>query len=71
MSANVLTLGHSPTAKTRLLSFTRIQFRAVTGLLTGHNTLRRGLYIMGLIDIPHVYEVWSRGGYLSSHFVQV
>jgi hypothetical protein len=25
---------------------------AVTGLLTGHNTVRRHLYIMGLIDSP-------------------
>jgi hypothetical protein len=31
-------------AKARLLSFTRIQSRAVTGLLTGHNTLRRHFY---------------------------
>jgi hypothetical protein len=34
--------------KTRLLSFNRIQSRAVTGLLTGHNTLRRHLHLMGL-----------------------
>jgi hypothetical protein len=39
-------------AKTRLLSFNGSQFRAVTGLLTGHNTLRRHLYIMGPIDNP-------------------
>jgi len=24
----------------------------VTGLLTGHNTLRRQLYLLGLVDIP-------------------
>jgi hypothetical protein len=30
----------------------RIQSRAVTGLLTGHNTLRRHLYIKGLINSP-------------------
>ena len=38
--------------KTRLLSFDRTQSRVVTGLLTGHNTLRRILYIMGLMDSP-------------------
>jgi hypothetical protein len=31
-----------------LLSFNRTQSRVVIGLLTGHNTLRRHLYIMGL-----------------------
>lgn len=36
---------------TRLLSFNRIQSRVFTGLHTGHNTLRRRFYIMGLIDI--------------------
>ena len=27
-------------------------FRAVTGLLTGHNTLRRHLHLLGLLDSP-------------------
>jgi hypothetical protein len=40
------------TAKTGPLSFNRIQSRVGTGLLTGYNTLRRHLYIMGLIDSP-------------------
>ena len=44
--------GPIPTVKTRLLTFNRIQSRVVTGLLTGHNTLRRHLYIMWLIDSP-------------------
>ena len=44
--------GPSPATKTRLLSFNRTQSRAVTGLLTGHNTLRRHLYIMGLSTNP-------------------
>ena len=44
--------GPSPTVKTGLLSFTRIHSRVVTGLLTGHNTQRRHLYIMGLINSP-------------------
>ena len=34
------------------LSFNRTQTRAVIGLLTGHNTLRRHLHIMGLNDNP-------------------
>jgi hypothetical protein len=36
----------------RLLSFNRTQSRVVIGLLTGHNTLRRHLYIMGLCNNP-------------------
>jgi len=48
--AQKLILGPSPTAKTRLLSFSRTQSRAVTGLLTAHNTVGRRLYLMGLID---------------------
>jgi hypothetical protein len=36
----------------KLLSFNRTQSRAVIGLLTGHNTLRRHLHIMGLSDNP-------------------
>jgi hypothetical protein len=39
-------------AKARLLSFNRMQSRVVTRLLTGHNTLRRHLYLMGLIESP-------------------
>jgi hypothetical protein len=42
--------GPSPTTKKRLLSFNRTQSRVVTGLLTGHNTLRIRLYLMGLIN---------------------
>jgi hypothetical protein len=38
--------------KARLLSFNRMQSRVVTGLLTGHNTLRKHLHLMGLIDSP-------------------
>jgi hypothetical protein len=39
-------------ANTRLLSFNQIQPRVVTGLLTGYNTLRRHLYVMGFTDSP-------------------
>jgi len=34
------------------MTFNRIQSRVVTGLLTGHNTLRRHLYLLGLLDSP-------------------
>jgi hypothetical protein len=34
------------------VSFNRIKSGDVTGLLTGHNTLKRYLYIMGMINSP-------------------
>jgi len=34
------------------MTFNRIQSRAVIGLLTGHNTLRRHLYLLGMHDSP-------------------
>ena len=34
------------------MTFNRIQSRVVTGLLTGHNTLRRHLYPPELLDSP-------------------
>ena len=34
------------------MTFNRIQSRFVTGLLTGHNTPRRHLYLLGLLDSP-------------------
>ena len=42
--------GPSPTSKAQLLCFNRTQSRMVYGPLTGHSTLRRHLYIMGLTD---------------------
>jgi hypothetical protein len=39
-------------AKARVRSFNRTQSRPVTGLLTGHNTLRRHLHLIGLSDSP-------------------
>ena len=36
----------------RLLSFNRTQIRVAVGLLTGHNTLRRHLHVMGLSNDP-------------------
>jgi hypothetical protein len=38
--------------RARLLSFNRTQSRVVIDLLTGHNTLRRHLHIMGLSNNP-------------------
>jgi len=37
-------------AKARFLSFNGTESRAVTGLLTGHNNLRRHLHLIGLSD---------------------
>jgi hypothetical protein len=39
-------------AKARFLSCNRTQSRAVIGLLTGHNTLRKHLHLQGLLDSP-------------------
>jgi len=50
--ARKLISGPSPATKAQLLSFNRTISRIITGLLTGHNTLRRNLYIMGLIRNP-------------------
>ena len=47
----------SPATKNRLLSFNRTQYRVITGLLTGHNTLRRHLYIVGLNNNPTLGSV--------------
>jgi len=44
--------GPCPGAKPRFLSFNRTQSKVVTGLRTGHNTLRRHLHLMGLSDSP-------------------
>jgi len=58
-----------------LLSFNRTQSGVVIGLLTGHNTLRRHLYIMGMSNnptcrkcgteeetsVPHFVWVWGLG----------
>ena len=43
--------GPSPATKAQLLSFNRTQSRVVTDL-TGHNTLRRHLYLMGMSNNP-------------------
>ena len=50
--AGELISGPSLGAKAKFLSFNRTQSRVVTGLLTGHNTLRRYLHLLGLLDSP-------------------
>ena len=42
--------GPNLATRVKLLSFNWTQFRVVIGLLTGHNALRRQLYVMGLIN---------------------
>jgi len=42
----------SRATKVQLLSFSRTQSRSATGLLTGHNTLRRHLCVKGLNNNP-------------------
>jgi len=64
-----LILGLSPSAKTRLLSLNRTQSRAVIGLLTGHNTLRRHLHLIRLI-VPYVGGVGWRIKPWSAFFVK-
>jgi len=44
--------GPSLATKAQLLSFNRTQSRVVTGILTGHNNLRRHLHVMGLSNKP-------------------
>jgi len=39
-------------ARTKVMTFNRTQSRTVIGLLSGHNTLRRHLYLLGLQDSP-------------------
>ena len=50
--AGGLISGPNLATRALLLSFNRTQSRVVIGLLTGHNNLRRHLYIMGLSNNP-------------------
>jgi hypothetical protein len=50
--ARELISGPCLSAEASFLSFNRTQSRAITGLLTVHNTLRRRLHLMGLSDSP-------------------
>jgi hypothetical protein len=51
-----LILGPTLTTKARLLTFNRTQSRVVIGLLTGHNTLSRHLYLIGLNNNPSCWR---------------
>jgi len=44
--------GPSLGTRAKFIAFNRIQSRVVTGLLKGHNTLKRPLYLLGLLDSP-------------------
>jgi len=44
--------GSSLGTRATFMTLSRIQSRVVTGLLTGHNTLRRHLYVLGLPNSP-------------------
>jgi len=50
------------------MTFNRIQSRVVIGLLTGHNTLRRHLYLLGLHDSP-LYRKCGVGEETSAHIL--
>ena len=50
--ARAFTLGPRLGTRAKFFTFNRTQSRAVTGLLTGHNTLRRHLYVLRLLDSP-------------------
>ena len=50
--ARELISGSSPTGKAKLVSFNKTQSMVITGLLTGRNTLRRHLHLMGLTSSP-------------------
>jgi hypothetical protein len=69
--AQKLISGPCLSVKARLLSFNRIQSRAVTGLLTGHNTLRRHLHLWGCQTVHCVGGVEQRIKPLSTFFVSV
>jgi hypothetical protein len=49
---NILISGLCLGSKARFLSFNRTQSRSLNGLLTGHNTLRKHLHLLGLLDSP-------------------
>jgi ribonuclease HI len=50
--ARELISGPDPGTKAKFMSFNRTQSRTVVGLLTGHNTLRRHLHQLGLVESP-------------------
>jgi len=54
--------------RAKFVTFNRIQSRVITGLLTGYNTLRRHLYLLGLLDSP-LYRKCGAGEETSAHIL--
>jgi len=53
--------GPSLGTRAKFMTFNRIQSRVVTGLLTGHNTLRRHLHLLGVLASPLCRNCGVRG----------
>ena len=60
--------GPSLSTRVKFLTFNRVQSRAVTGLLKGHNTLKRHLCLLGLLDSPLCRKCWV-GEETSTHIL--
>jgi len=59
--AHEFILGSSLGTRAKFMTCNRTQSRVVTGLLTGHNTLRRYLHLLGLLTAPCVGSAgWER-----------
>jgi len=54
--------------RAKFMTFNRTQSRAVTGLTTGHNTLRRHLHLLGLLD-SHLCRKCGVGEETSAHIL--
>jgi len=50
--AHEFILGPSMGTRAKFMTFNRTHSRAMAGHLTGHNTLRRHLHLLGLLDSP-------------------
>ena len=66
--ARELISGHCLGAKARFLSFNRAQSRAITGLFTRRNTLRRNLVLIGLSDSP-LFRRYGTEEEISAHIL--
>jgi len=60
--------GPSLGTRAKFMTFNRTQSRAMTGLLMGHNTLRRHLHLLGLLDSP-LCEKCGVGEETSAHIL--
>jgi hypothetical protein len=59
--ARELISGPNLATRARLLPFNRTQSGVVVGLLTGHDTLRRHLYVIGLSNNPNCRKCGTEG----------